>query len=77
MTEVPPMTRDQILERIHKIRTHFGFGPKEQVPVNDFIEMVIQYDDVEPLSEVEADYFSRALVKAFNSMRQKKQAELS
>jgi hypothetical protein len=74
---MPPMTRDQMIERIHKIAEHFGFGPGVNITVDEFIEMVIEYDEVEPLSDEEAEYFSRTLTRGFLGLAQKRQAELS
>lgn len=77
MNKQPPMTNEEMKARIRRIREHFNVKPEDAITVIDFYRMVIEYDEVDPLTQEQADHFSETLVRGMKSLDQRRKAHFS
>jgi hypothetical protein len=73
----PPMTGNEVLDRVRTIIEYFGHTLECTLPVEAFIGMAVLYESVDPLPAEQAAYFMNMLVRGFNMALQKNLAILS
>lgn len=71
------MTPQQVQDRLRAMFEHYGVGPSTIVSMEEFLQMVQDYDDLYPLTEEEAADFCKYTVEGFKRLEQKKKADLS
>lgn len=71
------MTPQQVQDRLRAMFEHYGVGPSTIVGMEEFLQMVQDYDDLYPLTEEEAADFCKHTVAGLQRLEQKKKADLS